>query len=251
MDRRAFALALPALLGLTARARGGEAVVVFAAASLTDALGEIGADFERSTGDRVVFSFGASSALARQIRAGAPAELFLSADTRWMDELQAAGLVRARDRISLLSNRLAVIVPARSTLVIDRPADLRAARRIALADPDAVPAGVYAREWLLGLGLWAALRERVVPTLDVRAALAAVASEAVDAGVVYRTDAAISPRVRTALEVAEGEGPRIVYPAALLAGRGGPPARAFLAALRGPRARATFTRFGFIVLPER
>jgi molybdate transport system substrate-binding protein len=250
VDRRSFAAALPGLLAL-ARRVGGETVVVFAAASLTEALTEIGAAFERRTGSRVVFSFGASSDLARQIRAGAPAEVFVSADLSRMDELEAAGLVRAADRTTLLSNRLAVVVPKALTLAMRSPSDLTGARRIALADPEAVPAGVYARQWLEALGLWATLRDRVVPTLDVRAALAAVASEAADVGVVYRTDAGISTRVRVAFEVPEGEAPRIVYPAALLARSTGTAARAFVTSLRSAESRAVFTRLGFVVLRER
>jgi len=250
VDRRSFVATLPGLLTLARRVSGGETVVVFAAASLTEALIEIGASFERRTGNRVVFGFGASSDLARQIRAGAPANVFVSADLSRMDELEAAGRVRAADRIALLSNRLAVVVPKASTLMIRSPSDLTGARRIALADPEAVPAGIYARQWLEALGLWAALRDRVVPTLDVRAALAAVTSGAADAGVVYRTDAAISTRVRVAFEVPEGAAPRIVYPAAVLT-RGGAAARAFVASLRSEESRAVFTRLGFVVLQER
>jgi molybdate transport system substrate-binding protein len=241
---------LPGLAALARRASGAEEVVVFAAASLEDALTEIGAGFERATGNRVLFSFGASSTLARQIRAGAPAQVFVSADQAQMDELERAGLVRPADRVDLLSNRLAVIVPAASTRTLRRAADLAGAGRIALADPLVVPAGVYARQWLEKLGLWETLRARVIPTLDVRAALAAVVSQAADAGVVYRTDAAISARVRVAFEVPEQEGPRIVYPAALLARSAGAAARAFLIGLRSAAARAVCERLGFVVLQE-
>jgi molybdate transport system substrate-binding protein len=250
MNRRAFVATLPGLAALARRASGGEEIVVFAAGSLTDALTEIGRDFERATGNRVLFSFGASSTLARQIRAGAPAQVFISADRAQMDELQHSGLVRPAERVDLLSNRLVVVVPAGSALTLRRASDLAAARRIALADPQAVPAGVYARQWLEKLGLWQSLRERVVPTLDVRAALAAVASEAAEAGVVYRTDAAIGARVRVAFEVPEQEGPRIVYPAALLARSTGSAARAFFSSLRSAASRAVFTRLGFGVLQE-
>jgi molybdate transport system substrate-binding protein len=247
--RRVFVGTLPGLLAASRMARAGDEVVVFAAASLTDALREIGAAFERTTGHRLVFSFGASSTLARQIQAGAPAQVLISADRTQMDLLERAGLVRVADRIDLLSNRLVVIVPAASPLALRSASDLGAARRIALADPEAVPAGVYARQWLEKLGLWTTLRERVVPTLDVRAALAAVASAAADAGVVYRTDAATSTRVRVAFEVAEGEAPRIVYPAAAVA-HAGAPARAFVVSLRSAEASAVFTRLGFVALRE-
>ncbi len=239
---------MPGLLGLARRASGAEEVLVFAAASLTEALTEIGAAFERTTGNPVLSSFGASSDLARQIRAGAPAQVFVSADLAQMEGLERAGLVRAADRVDLLSNRLVVVVPSASRLVIRSAADLARARRIVVADPQAVPAGVYARQWLEGLGAWTALRDRLAPTLDVRAALAAVASQAADAGVVYRTDAAISRRVRVAFEVPEHEGPRIVYPAALLARSTGAAARAFFTSLRCAESRAVFTRLGFVVL---
>jgi molybdate transport system substrate-binding protein len=162
-----------------------------------------------------------------------------------MDELEEAGLVRPEDRVDLFSNRLAVVVSSTADVVLESPGDLLAARRLALGDPEAVPAGIYARRWLEGRGLWEHLRGRVVPTLDVRAALAAVESGAADAGIVYRTDAAVSRRVRVAFEVPPSEGPTIVYPAAVLTASAPPPARAFFEHLRTPEARAVFTRLGF------
>jgi len=162
-----------------------------------------------------------------------------------MDELQRAGLVRASERVDLLSNRLAIVVPAGAASAPTRAEDLAGLRRVALGDPESVPAGIYARLWLERRGLWERVRDRVVPTLDVRAALAAVESGNADAGVVYRTDAAISKRVRVAFEVAEGEAPRIVYPAALLAAARATAARAFFEHLRSPEARAVFERLGF------
>jgi molybdate transport system substrate-binding protein len=225
-------------------------LLVFAAASLTDALGEIGAGFEARTGVRVLFSFAGSNALARQIQAGAPADVFVSANLERMDELERAGLVRPEDRVSLLSNRLTVVVPRSSTLTVSTPRDLEGARRLALGDPEAVPAGIYARRWLERIGLWDALRARVVPTLDVRAALAAVESGAADAGIVYRTDAAISRRVRVVLEVSPDEAPRIEYPAAVLASSPAPEARRFLKHLQSAATRVVFTRLGFELLEE-
>ncbi len=168
-----------------------------------------------------------------------------------MDEVERAGLVRAADRVDLLSNRLVVIVPVAASAVPATAEDLAGVRRLALGDPQAVPAGIYARQWLEKRGLWERVRDRVVPTLDVRAALAAVESGNVDAGIVYRTDAAISSRVRVALEVPAGEAPRIVYPAALLAASRGPAARAFYEHLRSPAAREVFERLGFEFLPAR
>jgi molybdate transport system substrate-binding protein len=226
-------------------------LLVFAAASLTDALQEIGAGYEACAGTRVLFSFAGSNTLARQIRAGAPADVFVSANLERMEELEEAGLVGPGDRANLLSNRLVVVVPRSSNLAVGAARDLVRVRRLALGDPEAVPAGIYARRWLQRRGVWEALRDRVVPTLDVRAALAAVESGAADAGIVYRTDAAISRQAKVALEVPADEAPRIVYPAAVLASAHEPEARAFLGHLRSPEARSVFIRFGFEPLEGR
>jgi molybdate transport system substrate-binding protein len=251
LERR-VALALAGLLAVAVPAVGGSGdVVVFAAASLTDALSEIGAAFEARGEGHPVFSFAGSNDLARQIRAGAPADVFISASVERMAELEGAGLVRAADRVDLLSNRLVVVEAKGAPERIRVPGDLRGVKRLALGDPEAVPAGIYARQWLTARGLWDGVKEKVVPTLDVRAALAAVASGAADAGIVYRTDAAISPRVRVALEVPADEGPRIVYAAALVARARGPAPRAFFRFLRSPEARRAFEEQGFSVLPVR
>jgi molybdate transport system substrate-binding protein len=221
---------------------------VFAAASLADALAEVGSAWEAASGHHAVFNFGASSDLSRQIRAGAPADVFFSADAAQMDALEKEGLVRTADRSDLLSNTLVVIVPALSTARVGGPRDLAAFKTIALADPQAVPAGVYARTWLESLGLWPELAPRVVPMLHVRAALAAVESENVEAGIVYRTDAAASKRARIALEVPREQAPAIRYPVAPLARSGRTAAIAFVEFLHSPAARAAFTRHGFLVL---
>ena len=253
MDCRAFVAVLAGLVACPRALPGavGEEVVVFAAASLADALREIAAGFEARTGHRVVLSLGGSNDLARQIRAGAPARVFVSASAERMDEVQGAGLVRAADRVDLLSNRLVVVVPAAARAAPATAEELAGVGTLALGDPEAVPAGIYARQWLERRGLWERLRGRVVPTLDVRAALAAVESGNADAGIVYRTDAAISRRVRVALEVPADEAPRIVYPAALLGDAPGPAARAFYEHLRSPAARLVFERLGFECLPAR
>ncbi len=251
-ERRSLAVALTIVLaGLWPSVAAGEEVVVFAAASLADALREIGSAFEARTGHRVVLSVGGSNDLARQIRAGAPAEVFVSASAERMDEVERAGLVRAADRVDLLSNRLVVIVPVVASAVPATAEDLASVRRLALGDPQAVPAGIYARQWLEKRGLWGRVRARVVPTLDVRAALAAVESGNADAGIVYRTDAAISRRVRVALEVPAGEAPRIVYPAALLAGARGAPARPLNPPRPAPAAPEGLARRGVELLPAR
>jgi len=244
------ALVAPVVLTPGGEAASRDEVLVFAAASLTDAVGEIAGVFQRETGTRVLCSFAGSNVLARQIRAGAPADLFLSANPERMDELERAGLVRASDRVDLLSNGLVVVVAARSERRLERPRDLLGVRALALGDPEAVPAGIYARRWLEGAGLWSRLRDRVVPTLDVRAALVAVDSGAAEAGVVYRTDARMARSARVAFEVPAADAPRIVYPVAVLA-RASPGTRALFDALASPRAREVFERHGFEVLGGR
>ncbi len=256
--RRTRRLVLAALLLLPVRLLAAEPAAkpaaelnVAAAASLTDALQEIKAAYERSGGDMILLNLGASSTLARQIGEGAPADLFLSADEEKMDGLAKRGLLLAGSRRSVLSNTLVVVVPRDSRLAIASPADLAGpgVHALALAEPRTVPAGIYAREYLEKLKLWDRLAGRVVPTENVRAALSAVEGGNADAGIVYRTDAGISRRVRIAWEVPPGGGPRISYPFAILAGTRRPEAaRRFLAYLESPPALAVFRKYGFLVL---
>lgn len=223
-------------------------LLVFGAASLTESLQEIGRDFERKTGQKVDFSFGSSSDLARQVEAGAPADVFFSADIAKMDALERAGLVRKGDRREFLSNALVVVVPKGSPAAIRSARDLLALPKIALADPAAVPAGIYAKKWLMAEGIWGGLAPKVVPTLDVRAALAAVAGGDIPAGIVYRTDAATSKDVRIALTVTSG--PVITYSIAPLSrSRHSPAAAAFVAVVDSREGRAVFERRGFLVQP--
>ncbi len=238
------------LLALAAPAVAEE-VVVYAASSLTDALKDVAKEFEAQTGHKVIFSLGGSNDLARQIKAGAPADVFFSADGIQMDALVGAGLVHAADRIDVLSNVLVVVVPAASTAKMAAPKDLLTVKHLALADPQAVPAGVYARQWLESIDLWKSLKDAIVPTLNVRAALSAVESENAEAGVVYRTDAALSKRVKTAFEVPRAQGPAIVYPLAPLAASKKASTAALVRFLVSPDARETYARYGFIVLPAK
>ena len=245
-DRTKLALAILVSV-LVSPAAGRETVRIFAASSLTDALTEALDRFEAShPGIRVVPQYGASSDLARQILSGAPAHLFFSADERQMDRLAAGGGIEEGWRRDLLSNQLVVVEPRTSREPIRGPGDLEGSFRIALADPEAVPAGVYARQYLEGMGLWERLRSRVVPTLDVRAALAAVASGNVGAGFVYRTDAGLEPRVRVAYEVPRDEGPKIRYPLAVVRGAS-EDARALFRFLDSTEARSIFERHGFVL----
>jgi molybdate transport system substrate-binding protein len=244
------------LLGLALALAAGQAawaveVRVSAAASLTDALKEIAASYEPASGDSLVFNFGGSNLLARQIQEGAPADVFLSADEATMDALERKGLLVAGSRKSLLSNTLVVVVPSDSRLEIRTIEELAAPgiRALALAEPQTVPAGIYAKEYLKDKRLWSRVIDRVVPTENVRAALAAVELGNVDAGIVYKTDARISSRVRVALEVPAAEGPRISYPCALVAdSKQLEAARRFLAHLDSPAGAEVFQRHGFVVL---
>ena len=225
-------------------------VLVFAAASLTDALKEIAASWEIAGGERIAFNFASSSTLALQIREGAPANLFLSADEAQMDGLERAGLVVPGTRRSVLSNTLVAVVPKDSALRIASARDLagKGVERLALAEPTSVPVGVYSKKFFERVGIWDALAPKVVPTENARATLAAVESGNVDAGIVYRTDAAISKHVRIAFEIPAAMGPAISYPFALV--KGAPretEARRFLAYLGSPAARAVFVRYGFLV----
>jgi molybdate transport system substrate-binding protein len=245
---RTVVLAL--LLASSLSAHAGERVLVFAAASATDALQELGRTFTKEQGHTVDFAFGASSDLARQAEAGAPADVFLSADVAKMDRVEKAGLVQSGTRVELLSNRLVVVVPVGSKRKVASAAEVGRLKRLAIADPAAVPAGIYAKAWLEKAGLWKELEPRVVPALDVRAALAAVEAGRVDAGVVYATDAALSKRVRVVLTVPEAEAPRIVYPvAALSKGKAPEAGSAFVRFLQGDAAKRTFERYGFAFLP--
>ena len=235
------------LLSLVLLTAPTDPVRIFAAASLTDALQAVG---RLQATPRLVFQFGASNDLARQIRAGAPADLFFSADSRQMDALQSAGLIEVATRRDVLSNQLVLVVPKASPLSLSGPQDLTRPeiRSIAIADPAAVPAGVYARAYLERLSLWSQLERRLIPTLDVRAALAAVGAGNADAGFVYRTDAALSERVRVLYQVPLDEGPRIVYPLAALRGRLTPAVERVLDSLFSEAARDVFQKQGFIVL---
>jgi molybdate transport system substrate-binding protein len=245
-----IAAALAAAGAGCARAAEPVELRMSAAASLRDVLDELAPALERATGARLALNLGGSSDLARQIVAAAKVDLFFSADEAWMDHVAAAGLVDAGSRRSPLSNRLVVVVPATSALEIRGARDLAgpAIRRLSLAQPETVPAGRYARSWLESRGAWDAVAARVVPALDVRAALAAVESGAIDAGVVYRTDAARSERVRIAFEVPADEGPEISYALAAIAGR---PrlelARRVVDWISGPEAAPVFERHGFVV----
>lgn len=222
-------------------------IMVSAAVSLSDALTAIAQEYGRLGRGSIRFNFGGSNTLARQIVNGARVDVFISADEAQLHLVAAAGLLQDGTRVTLLRNQLAVVVPADRPRTFKSIAELAdpAFKRIALGDPAAVPAGVYAKQYLENEGLWRAIESRVVPTASVRAALTGVTSGAADAAIVYRTDARTAPGATVAWVVPAGRGPRIVYPAALVRDAAAPEAQRFLDFLRGESAARIFERFGF------
>ncbi len=226
-------------------------ITVFAAASLTDSLKEIAASYEKAGGDKVRFNFAASNTLAQQIKAGAPADIFFSADVAKMDALEGAGLVAKDTRRNLLGNSLVIITSATDPAIASaRDLTGPSVKHLSIGDPRAVPAGIYAKAWLEKAGLWAALQSKIVPAESVRTALAVVESGNAEAGIVYKTDAAISKKVKVVMEIPPAETPAIIYPAALVKdSRNAAAARKFLAHLARKEAADTFTKFGFSTPP--
>lgn len=225
-------------------------VRISAAASLTDVLQEMAPIYEKQTGDTLLFNLGASSMLARQIQEGAPTDVFISADEAKMDQLQRQHLIVNASRRSILSNTLVIVVPNDSRLKIASPADLagRSVKTIALAEPSAVPAGIYAKQYLRKIGLWPNVVGKVIPTENVRSALAAVESGNADAGIVYATDALVSKGVRVAYEVPVAEGPNISYPVAIVSdSRDKAAAERFLQFLQSRTAVDLFRKYRFLV----
>ncbi|WP_193141476.1 MULTISPECIES: molybdate ABC transporter substrate-binding protein [unclassified Meridianimarinicoccus] len=237
------------LVFLACGAARAEEVTVFAAASLKTALDEVATGWEATTGHDLRAAYAGSSGLARQIAQGAPAEVFLSANTAWMDWLEAEGAIDPVSRRALLGNRLVLVGPTGAA-----PLDLSGLTRdlgegrLAMALVDAVPAGIYGRAALENLGLWAELQSQVVEADNVRAALALVALGAAQMGIVYGTDAQAEPRVAVRAEFDPRSHPPILYPAALMPDASAA-AAAFLTYLSGPEASAVFARHGFTVMP--
>jgi molybdate transport system substrate-binding protein len=251
MTRLAF-LALVAALALPQAPP--EPITVAAAVSLTDVLEEVARAYAAAGGGAVRFNLAGSNVLARQIVNGAPADVFISADEAQMEVAEKAGAILAGSRVDLVGNQLAVAVaPEKVELVRQQfaraPAEIR---RLAIGDPAAVPAGAYAKRYLEQKSLWSAYESRIVPTTNVRAALTAVETGGADAAIVYLTDLATARSAVLAFAVPAAEGPRIVYPAAVVAAsRQQAEAQRFLAYLRQPDARAIFARYKFVLLPTR
>ncbi len=247
---RHLLLAVVLLFPLSARA---EELTVFAAASLTDAMQDIATLWQKEGHPALRQSFGASSTLARQIEQGAPANLFASADERWMDYLAQRNLIAAGTRRQLLGNDIVLIVPAdhATKVTIDSHLNLLAllgpTGRIATGDPEHVPVGLYARQALRKLGLWDAVAPRLARTEDVRGALLLVERGKAPAGIVYSTDTAVSTGVAIAGVFPEDSHDPITYPFAVTKAGDTPEARALMRFLAGPEARAVFVRRGFKV----
>jgi molybdate transport system substrate-binding protein len=241
-----------AVAGLTLAApvqpqKSAAVVTVSAAISLTDALEEAGRAYRASGAGDVRFNFAGSNVLARQILSGAPVDVFVSADEAQMQLIEAAGAVAPGTRVDLLGNHLAVVLSSSAPSVTSAEGLAQAAiRRIALGDPEAVPAGVYAKQYLKAAGVWDRLAARVVPVANVRAALTATETGSVDAAIVYASDLSAVTRARLAFVVTGPAAPRIVYPAAILArSKNRVEAERFLAFLKGPDAGAVFKRYRF------
>lgn len=245
----ALAVACP-ILASPAAAQSDAPVTLFAAASTTDAVNEVAEAYAARTGSSIRPVVAASSTLARQIAQGAPADLFLSANVEWMDHLAGQQLIVSDSRVALLSNRLVLIAPASSPLRLRLTPELDLAGllgdgRLAVGDPNHVPAGVYTRQALEGLGLWHQVADKLAQAGNVRAALALVDRGEAVAGIVYETDAAIAPRVRIVDSFPSAVTPKIVYPLAIVAGRDRPAVRRFYQFLQSGEATAIFSKHGF------
>jgi molybdate transport system substrate-binding protein len=244
-SQHAYAAAPPA---------GGEhaPVMVFAAASLTNALEELGTSFDATSGNTVKFSFAASSALARQIESGAPADVFFSADIDWMDYLQTRKLIQTATRRDLLGNRLVLIAPVASTVSLQIAphfalVNALGSGRLATGDPDSVPVGRYAKQALTALGVWSAVEGHLVGADNVRAALAFVERGEAPLGIVYKTDALVDKGVRIVDTFPTDTHPPITYPIALTVGAKSGAAQ-FADYLHTAAADAVFTKYGFTPL---
>jgi molybdate transport system substrate-binding protein len=241
-----FLLALPASAQVAKR----PTLLVFAASSLTNVLGDLSKEFERQGGVPVKLSFAASSVLARQIEAGGRADVFICADQEWMDYLQQRNLIEKSSRRNLAGNRLVLIAPADSKVEIKiaRGFALLAALRggrLATGDPDTVPVGRYARSALISLGVWEQVRERLAPADNVRSAMMLVARGEAPLGIVYTTDALLDPQVRIVDTFPSNTHAPIAYPGAVTVGAHGD-AISLLEFLSRPESLQTWRRFGFL-----
>jgi molybdate transport system substrate-binding protein len=229
-------------------------VVVFAAASLKNALDQVAKEWgAKSDGRKVTVSYAASSALAKQIESGAPADIFASADLDWMDYVAKKGLILPDTRVNLLGNRLVLVAPKDSTAKVEMGPglDLKAALgdgRLAMANVDSVPAGRYGKAALHKLGAWDGVKGRLAQSENVRAALQLVARGEAPLGIVYLTDVASDPRLKVLATFPEDSHPPIIYPIAITRSSSNPAARSFFEFMRGGDAKGAFDKQGFTVL---
>jgi molybdate transport system substrate-binding protein len=243
-------LVLAAVFSLSPGQAGAQGLTVSAASSLADVMVDIGRAYEKAGGPPISLHAAGSNTLARQIVEGAPIDVFISADMAQMDVVERSGRLVPGSRRDLLTNTLVVVVPAGRGSTVREPADLSgsAVRRVALGNPQSVPAGVYARQWLERLQLWDAVAPKVVPTLTVRAALAAVRGGRADAGVVFATDAISDPQVAVVYRVPADDGPPIRYQVSVVRGEREREGAEFVSFLSGPEARRIFEAAGFVTL---
>jgi molybdate transport system substrate-binding protein len=239
--------------GIGPAAAQGRDVLVFAAASLKNALDEIAGQWQRQTGKKVAISYAASNNLIKQIEQGAPADIFISADLDWMDYGQQKNLIKSETRTNLLGNRIVLIAPKDSTvrIKVEKGLDLAAALnggRLAMGSVDAVPAGKYGKAALEKLGAWDGVKDSIAQAESVRAALLLVSRGETPLGIVYQTDAASEPGVRIVGAFPEDTHPPIVYPAAMTKDSNNAIAADFLKYIRSPAAKPAFERQGFTVL---
>lgn len=248
-----FARFLAAITLLLATAVHAETVTVFAAASMKESLDSVAKQFETATGHKVSVSYAASSALAKQIEAGAPADIFISADTDWADYLDTRKLLMPGSRSNLLSNQLVLITTAGATgslkIAPGFPlAEALGRDRLSMANPDAVPAGKYGKAALESLNVWASVQNRIARAENVRAALALVSRGETPFGIVYRTDALADKGVKIVDTFPAGSHPDITYPVALVATSKSAAARALLDFMKNAESRTTWEKFGFTAL---
>jgi molybdate transport system substrate-binding protein len=231
----------------------GNDVVVFAAASLKNALDAINAQWQKETGKKAVISYAASSALAKQIEQGAPAQIFISADLDWMDYLAQKSLIKPETRSNLLGNRIVLIAPKDKAQPVDIKAGFDLARvlgdgRLSMANVESVPAGKYGKAALEKLGVWSSVSGKIAQAENVRAALLLVSRGEAPAGIVYQTDAAADPDVKIIGTFPRDTHPPIIYPIALTATASNPDAAAFLAYIKSAAAKPLFEAQGFTVI---
>jgi molybdate transport system substrate-binding protein len=263
MPARAFVTAIRSVLvvamvvvatawSVAARAQDRD-LLVFGAASLKNALDDADAQYQREAGHKVVVSYGASSALAKQIEGGAPADIFISADLDWMDYVAQHKLIKPDTRFNLLGNKLVLIAPADSTVNLTIGPNFPLAQalgnnRLAMADPAAVPAGKYGKAALEALGVWSSVASKIAPAQDVRATLLLVSRGEAPLGIVYQTDAAADKGVKIVGAFPEQTHPPIIYPIAVTSASANPGAAAYIGFLKSPAAKPAFAKQDFVLL---